>query len=451
MKRYIYISWLLSLVLLFNACEKIEPDFFDGNYNGAYFDYNTSEEFRLNLNFGDYTSGMPQEVIVPVRIKLLGYLTDEKRVVSIKTKAIEGYEFPEITIPEVYFSDKEYEKDIEIAVKRPETENEVRAVCIYLDGNGDLGSGIKGKEEYYIYVTETYEKPDLWSGVLEKDFLGGWSKGKQIFLTNLTGDDSFLTRLYSRITEEGYNSVDYSAATQMNALIFNTYFTEESSEIQMFPFPILGSSDNPKYNEPYFWNKYSDYVCKYTPARFFLINKYGGTLNTENIESFYKDEKNIKKMAEAKRGFHAEDVLEMLEKYNLYASKGYPISDYKDSCWVKMETKNMNYYKNVAVPYWWSDPDGLGTAEIVKGYFGEYSEAKYKFMMQYIIEKEGSENFVAARMFPFILDTDTRSYQWDEAAGGEEYMKECYKTIKKVYDEWPIFHSSFSFPELDLE
>ena len=41
-----YIVWLIGLALTFTACEKIEPDFFDEDYNGAYFDYQYSADFE---------------------------------------------------------------------------------------------------------------------------------------------------------------------------------------------------------------------------------------------------------------------------------------------------------------------------------------------------------------------------------------------------------------------
>ncbi len=448
-----YILGLLGLMLIFTACEKIEPDFFDEDFNGAYFDYENSGDFVYELNFSDHTSGMPEQVVVPVRIKLLGYLTDEKRSVSIKTKSIEGYELPKFSIPEVFFTDKEYEKEVEVMVERPEKENDVYAVCLYLDGEGDVGAGIKGKEEYYIYVTEKYEVPELWSGILASNYLGQWSKDKQIFLTNFTSDNDFLRKLYSYISEN-QKQVDYKAATSLNASIFNKFFSEESAEDITIAFPILPSEDQPEYNEPFFWNKYSEHKCNFTTERFFAINKYGKNLNTTNIEDLYinENEKDNKKMRDAKRGYHVEDVLDMLEKYNSYASNGYPISEYKDSCWIEMITKNIAYYKNIAVPYWWEDPDNRGTKMIVESYFGEYSESKYQFMMQCIIEKEGSENFVAARMFPFIINSETEGYDWDQNAGGEEYMKECYRTIKKKYDSMQALHSKYTFPERpDLE
>ena len=55
MKRYYpyTIVWLFALVFLATSCEKEEPDFYDKNENGVYFDYNTSEEFQQSINFAD--------------------------------------------------------------------------------------------------------------------------------------------------------------------------------------------------------------------------------------------------------------------------------------------------------------------------------------------------------------------------------------------------------------
>ena len=78
MKRYYpyTIVWLFALVFLATSCEKEEPDFYDKNENGVYFDYNTSEEFQQSINFADHVLGNPQELSLNVNIKLLGYMIE---------------------------------------------------------------------------------------------------------------------------------------------------------------------------------------------------------------------------------------------------------------------------------------------------------------------------------------------------------------------------------------
>ena len=172
-----YIALLLGLVMIFTACDKIEPEFFDNDYNGAYFDYQYTTDFEKTLNFGEYIVGNPQEIPVVLNVKLLGYLQDDARTLSIKTKEVEDYPLAEVVIPDVTFANKEYQKEIEILVKRPEVEDEVFAVCVYLDGKGDLGAGINGKEEFTIYVKEVHEMPKVWTGLIQT-YLGEWNREK---------------------------------------------------------------------------------------------------------------------------------------------------------------------------------------------------------------------------------------------------------------------------------
>ena len=131
MKKSIHnIVWLSLSVLLFAACESREPDLFDKGANGAYFDYEYAADFEKNLNFSDHIVGNPDTVSVKLKVKLLGYLMEDARSLSVKTKEVEGYAMAEVSIDEVVFSDNEYEKEIEIKVKRPSVEDSVYAVCI---------------------------------------------------------------------------------------------------------------------------------------------------------------------------------------------------------------------------------------------------------------------------------------------------------------------------------
>ena len=92
MKKSIqYIVCLFSLTLALTACEGREPDLFDKDANGAYFDYEYSNEFEKTLNFCDYIVGNPDTVSVTLKVKLLGYLMDEARTLSVKTKDVDGY------------------------------------------------------------------------------------------------------------------------------------------------------------------------------------------------------------------------------------------------------------------------------------------------------------------------------------------------------------------------
>ena len=442
-----YILALLSIVLTFSACKENIPDFFDEDYNGAYFNYENSGDFKYELNFSNHIYGRPDAVAVPVKVKLLGYLSNDKRSVAIKTKAVEDYEMPEITIPEVFFSDKEYEKEIEVMVKRPEKEGEEYAICLYLDGSGDLGGGIKGKDEFIIYVTEKYEKPELWEGYfIETYILGEYKPEKHIYLADLTQDDDFLRKLYSEITADR-KIIDEKAALGLNSAVFNAMFAEAEPVALSFPI-ITEKTYNPSYEEPYFWNKYSRHECNFTIDRFLEIHAGAMGLNTTNIEALYAENK--ASMENLKKKFHIEDVYEILENYNSYAAEGVPVSEYKERSWMEMTLSFINDYKNVVKPYWWEDPDNLGTKEVIEHYFGEYNQDKYGYMLQWIKLQFKSE-FVPAMIFPFIRNIDTNSYSWDLEAGGEEFMQECYRIIKAKYDKSPTnIRNKFSLPELDI-
>ena len=90
-RRNYYIVLLLSLVTAFTACKEYEPDLFDESANGAYFDYEYAADFDRSINFAEYLIDNPDTVTVTFKVKLLGYLTDDSRTLSVKTKMIEGY------------------------------------------------------------------------------------------------------------------------------------------------------------------------------------------------------------------------------------------------------------------------------------------------------------------------------------------------------------------------
>ena len=93
MKKNIQIAFsLLCFALVWTACEKRDPEFFDEGANGAYFDYETAAEYDKTLNFSDHIVGNPDTVSLMLRVRLLGYLMEEGRSLAVKTRAIEGYE-----------------------------------------------------------------------------------------------------------------------------------------------------------------------------------------------------------------------------------------------------------------------------------------------------------------------------------------------------------------------
>lgn len=450
-KSKLYITTLLtSLALFFTACDKNEPDFFDSTANGAYFGYENASDFEYTLNFADYIIGKPKEAPVIVSINLLGYLSDAQRSLSIKTKKVEGFGVAKVTIPEVVFSNNEYKKEISIMVERPEVEDSTFAICLYLDGTGDLGTGINGKDEFIIYVKEVYEAPLFWNRV--SYYLGNWNKDKHMFLASTLNNNKY-HETFIRDSQ-----LDTDAVKEANRVAVDTLLAKEQDIPEYIDIPILEETEKIDYAEPFFWKDCKAYLGEFKGKKLSIFAKdiLSGA-NTANFMARYADAGTIDKIKEKEKDFNINDVYDMLLEYHSYASSGYPISEYKERCWVEIKRKNINAYK-VLTPYWWEDPNKLGTANIVKSYFGEYSDEKYRFMMNKMIEALSSENFVVAEMFPFILNKEKNSFTWDNIerdgniVNGEDYIKECYKIIKSGYDSASKgIKDMFSFPELNLE
>ena len=446
MKKSIhYIVCLLGLMCTFTACEDREPDLFDKDSNGAYFDYNNAVEFEHTLNFSDYIVGSPDTVAITLKVKLLGYLMDEARTLAVKTKTIEGYEPANVTIDKVIFANKEYEKQIEVKVKRPEFEDSTYAICIYLDGSGDIGTGIEGKNEINLYVKESYEKPTVWYSHMDT-YLGAWNKEKHIFLAQHTGDNAFYSRLFNNDTQmHNFDSVFALNVSAVNALL-----AAEPDEAILVDLPIVQESDRPAYSKPYFWSEYESVLGIFRANKFCrFVNMLGGSTTRDIVELFASDAAR-QKMEEEVANFHKDDVLYMLNEYYNYALMGYPISEYRNLCWV--ELKNTVNYK-VRIPFWWEDPNGLGTGEIVKKYFGEYSDAKYQFMLKTMMKDDGAGNFITESILPFVYDAEKGTYVWDSSPfgkkqlAGEERLKECYRIIKAANDK----RNQFDIPVVTLE
>lgn len=455
-KNMHYMASLLSLVLLFAGCEKREPDFFDEEANGAYFDYGYATEFDKTLNFSEHIVGNPDVVNVPLKVKLLGYLQDEPRSLSVKTKPIEGYALPEVTIEEVTFAHREYEKEIEVKVKRPEYEDSVFAVCIYLDGSGDIGTAIDGKAEVNLYVTESYEKPVVWYSHVES-FLGAWNKEKHIFLARYTGNNHFYNNLYDNgLGVHLYDSIVSLNVRAVNALLADddSIGSEPKDAIAMaVDLPILREGDYPDYRIPYFWNDYQEYLDVFRASKFCRITMLMGGSNTKDIAALYASEEGKQKMEKEADNLHHSDVEYMLGAYYNDAMVVDSIADFRNYFWVAI--RNGADYSTVPQPFWWLDPENIGTASIVKHYFGEYENKKYQFMLKTMMKNDGSEDFIAASLFPFVYDETAGTYAWDTSCfgknklAGEERLKECYRVIKAANNKRPK-PARFDIPEVEL-
>ena len=447
-KRIQYIVGLLCLTFTFAACEKIEPELFDEGANGAYFDYSYAADFERTLNFGEHIVGAPDTVPVTLKVKLLGYLMDKERTLAVKTKEIEGYELADVTIDEVVFAGNEYEKDIIVKVRRPQVEGETYAVCIYLDGSGDIGTGINGKNEVNLYVTESYAMPEEWYSHVET-YLGAWSKEKHMFLANHTGDNNFCSSLYDQ--SQGMHKFDEVVALNVSAV--NALLAVEPAEPVAVDLPILKETDYPAYTEPYFWSTYEEYLGVFRAGKFCRFTTMLGGSNTMDIADLFASEVAAQKMADEADNLHKDDVFYMLNQYYNSALSGTPIAEYRNIFWVELRN-SVNY--NVRIPFWWEDPNALGTGEIARKYFGEYQDDKYQFMLKTMLKEDGAENFITESILPFVYDSENNTFAWDacpfgtKQLAGEERLKECYRLIKAANDKRPASRR-FDIPEVDLD
>lgn len=438
----------MCLAVAWGSCEKYEPDFFDESANGAYFDYEYAADFDKTLNFGEYIVGEPDTVTLTLKVKLLGYVEDEARTLAIKTREVEGYELAEVDIEEVVFANKEYEREFEVKVKRPEVEDVLYAVCIYLDGSGDIGTAISGKDAVNLYVKESYDMPYVWYSHMDT-YLGEWSKKKHVFLAKHTGDNHFYARLY----DDDLGMHVFDSIVSLNVSAVNALLAEAPVETVLVDLPILKETDYPAYTKPYFWDEYKDLLGIYRANKFCRFTTMLGGSNTRDIVALYASEEGRLKMEEEAEGFHKSDVLEMLNEYYRYAEQGIAIAEFKDLYWVEMQN-SMNY--TMRIPFWWEDPHGLGTAAIVTKYFGDYSDDKYQFMLKTMMKEDGTENFIAASILPFRYDKEQNRYVWDQSPfgvallAGEERLKECYRVIKAANDKRPGSRK-FDIPEVVLE
>jgi hypothetical protein len=227
----------------------------------------------------------------------------------------------------------------------------------------------------------------------------------------------------------------------------------EPNEEIVLDLPILKETDYPAYNVPYFWNEYEPLLGMFRANKFCRFTTMLGGSTTDKVAALYAGEAAKLKMEEEADNFHKDDVLYMLNEYYKYALMGYPISEYRNLCWV--ELKNTVNYK-VRIPYWWEDPNGLGTGDIVKMYFGEYSDDKYQFMLKTMLKEDSAENFITESILPFVYDADSKTYAWDSSLfgtkqlSGEERLKDCYRLIKAANDKRPPIRQ-FDIPEVAID
>lgn len=402
-------SWLAS-------CEKSEPPFYDANSNGAYFDYD-KEKLDTIINFADYILEDPKEITVKIKIKLLGYVEDFDRTLVLKAIAMENYPQAQVTCPEVVFKAGEYKKEIEIKVGRPETQDTRYGMTLCVDEErSDIGIGAEGFENFNVYVEDSYQTPAGWeynAGM----FFGEFSAEKHIFIVKVTKDEDYA---YNNNPWGVYP--DYQLAVIDSIREHNQAHPNEPLNIAI---PFI--SGGPEYPKPYYWTeKHDKYLGTYSSSSFIsLCNSIGADTSNEK-ELFNGEEENLK-------GLHKKAIVAMMESFNNYFNWGMSFDNFRNEQIPML--KDMDY--DVVTPIWWT-----ACSNMVTPYYGDYSEAKYKFMIKTLLNAKG-DKFFLPEMFPIYQDWNSDTgFAWDTLLGGEAGIKECYKLF---YAEWEKNKDQYDF------
>ena len=402
-------SWLAS-------CEKSEPPFYDANSNGAYFDYD-KEKLDTIINFADYILEDPKEITVKIKIKLLGYVEDFDRTLVLKAIAMENYPQAQVTCPEVVFKAGEYKKEIEIKVGRPETQDTRYGMTLSVDEErSDIGIGAEGFENFNVYVEDSYQTPAGWeynAGM----FFGEFSAEKHIFIVKVTKDEDYA---YNNNPWGVYP--DYQLAVIDSIREHNQAHPNEPLNIAI---PFI--SGGPEYPKPYYWTeKHDKYLGTYSSSSFIsLCNSIGADTSNEK-ELFNGEEENLK-------GLHKKEIVAMMKSFNNYFNWGMSFDNFRNEQIPML--KDMDY--DVVTPIWWT-----ACSSMITPYYGDYSEAKYKFMIKTLLNAKG-DKFFLPEMFPIYQDWNSDTgFAWDTLLGGEAGIKECYKLF---YAEWEKNKDQYDF------
>ncbi|MBN2917268.1 MAG: DUF4843 domain-containing protein, partial [Prevotella sp.] len=178
MKRHLNTLYILGMVILagvFSACSKEDPTLFGGESDGFYFNYDSKDDLSSTINFADSVVTEPEVGYVPVRIRLLGHLSDKVTPITLKADAVDGYDEASVTLPKVELKAGAYDTTVYVAVARPAQEDVTYAAKISFE-QGD--KSMKDFDSFIIYTTESYTEPSNW----DDDIYGAYSKDKYKFI-----------------------------------------------------------------------------------------------------------------------------------------------------------------------------------------------------------------------------------------------------------------------------
>ena len=132
------------------------------------------------MNFADSILTAPTEISIPLKLKLMGRASDKQRTVVLKSRAVQGVAEAVVICPEIVFEPNEFLKDVMVKVARPSMLDSTFQAEVYIsdvEGNNQIGPGLKNFTSFTIYAKEAYSKPRQWDG-MASSYLGEWKYGK---------------------------------------------------------------------------------------------------------------------------------------------------------------------------------------------------------------------------------------------------------------------------------
>ena len=173
----------------------------------------------------------------------MGRASDKQRTVVLKSRAVQGVAEAVVTCPEIVFEPNEFLKDVMVKVARPSMLDSTFQAEVYIsevEGNNQVGPGLKNFTSFTIYAKEAYSKPRQWDG-MASSYLGEWSMAKQILLVRITKQNNF------------YTTNDYSKFVQWNLQAIDSLRTQQKKSPQTpITIDIPFTNDN-SYSKPWYW------------------------------------------------------------------------------------------------------------------------------------------------------------------------------------------------------
>lgn len=432
MIKYNYLIALLTLgIMVFSSCKYQEPPLYDVASDGVYFDYKLKADLTQTVNFADHVLREKETVPFTVKLKRLGYMSDKPLRLVMKSKEVKDRPSVIVQIPEIKFEANEYEKNVTVEVSAPAERDKIYAVCLYFDTQdpaSDLKSSIKEFSEFILEVKESFTKPKSWDWTLQA-YLGNWSPEKHVFMITTLKENDYA------------ESNDWSKYIQYNIAAVNELRKRQQQDENYIVTIDIPFSTEALYDKPFYWTQEHDrYLGTYTSSGFVSLASALNANTTNERRLFAGKEISMERLNKTA-------VKNMMNSYNTFFNWQLPGSVYREKVWVPMFAETE--YEIVAPVCWSESP---ATKSMLEYYYGEYSEAKYKFMLKTWLETQGTHDFCIVQMFPITVswtEEGTQAGLWDESIGGQPQITECYKVFKKKYDENPSLYP-FEFPNIVL-